>query len=338
MLSLKSGITKSHLFQFVSTLIVISLIVIAEMVLIGENAAFLETQGKSRPTAVALAACVALLIPVVPGLRIGENGLLIKIVKWFFVSSLITMQVYFASQTAIAPELKKIATTSDTEIIKDYRSQLAQYDNQIQIYQKHIDSFPESFRTKRAELSRHQLKLIEGRRKVLADLQAVSQKTSANLNNVSGLFQHLTIMITIIYRLALEIGVVLLTSSLRKQFSPQEIERSDDISQPPIDEPIQKDEPEKIHLTPKKYVLSIYPLAYCKSKNGRKGPYVIYLSQESHVEFAKAKGTSAAWQTAVKKLKKGTVLQQQNTRSNTNFPDDDLSQKDDPPKVYAIKS
>jgi hypothetical protein len=326
----KSVAAELHLFQIVSTLIVISLIVIAEIVLIGENAAFLQTQGKSRTTALALAACVALLIPVIPGLLVEQDRLWIQIAKWLFVSSLITMQVYFASQTAIAPELKKLATGSEAEIVEDYKSQLAKYDNQIQVYQNHIDSFPESFRTKRAELSSYQLKLLEDRRKVLDDLRVISQKINTKSDHLSGFFQHLTIMITILYRLALEIGVVIMTCSLRKQFSPQNTDDAGHTLQQKNDYSNQrspKQENERSPVTPRNFVLSIYPLAYCKSKNGRKGPFVIYSGRQSKIEIAKAKGTAAAWQKAAKKLKTGSVLQKQNGDSHN-----------DPPKVYAIKS
>lgn len=332
MLNSKSGAFESNLYQIVFTFIVVSLIVIAEIVLIGETAAFLRSQGKSHTTALSLAACVALLIPVVPGLMVGENRLWIQIVKWLFVSSLITMQVYFASQTAIAPELKKMATGSETELIEDYKSQLAQYDNQIQVYQNHIDSFPDSFRTKRAELSGYQLKLIEDRRNVLADLRTISQKPNSKPDNLYGFFQHLTIMVTIMYRLALELGVVIMICSLHKQFVPHDKEGAVESQKRNHEKSTQqslKRETEKAPVTPRNFVLSIYPLAYCKSKNGRKGPFVIYAGRQSQIEIAKAKGTAAAWQKAAEKLRTGSVRLKQETYFNNDSPN---------PKVYAIKS
>ena len=88
-----------------------------------------------------------------------------------------------------------------------------------------------------------------------------------------------------------------------------------------------KPESDRTAITPRNFVLSIYPQAYCKSKEGRRGPYSIYISQHSQTEIAKGKGTAAAWKQAAKKLRTGSVLQQQKNYSNT-----------DTPKVYAIKS
>lgn len=330
MLKLKSDIADSHIFQLTSTVIVVGLIVIAEIVLIGENAAFLKAQGKSSSTALALATCVALLIPVVPGLLVEDRRWWVQAGKWLFVTCLITMQVYFASQTAIAPQLQRLASASETALISDYKDQLKKYDDQIAVYQKHIDSFPDSFRSKRAELSGYQLKLIEDRRKVLTDLRTISRKTTAESKDLTGLFQHLTILVTILYRLALEIGVVILTCSLRIQFSRPLSE--------PAQAPVQLKEPTKMQspvksndgqrtIAPKSFVLSIYPQAYCKSKSGIKGPYVIYSNRRSNTEIAKASNPAKAWHTASQKLRKGTVLQQQDKKRPTSAP-----------KVYAIKS
>lgn len=330
MVSLKSAIADSNLFQIVSTLIVVSLIIIAEVVLISENAAFLETQGKSTATALALATCVALLIPVVPGLLVEDQRKWVLMGKWIFVVSLITMQVYFASQTAIAPQLKKMASSSELALINDYKSQLDQYDKQINVYQEHIDSFPEKFRTKRAQLSSFQLKLIEDRRKVLADLRAISQKTTAEPASLTGLLQHLTIVVTILYRLVLEIGVVILTCSLRVQFAPQQPQEAAPLTEPetvPKIHPAPISNMEKATLSSKKFVRSIYPESFCRSKNGSKGPYVVYSNRQTDTEIAKAKSSKGAWNVAAQKLRVGSVFKSHNERRVKTAA-----------KVYAIKS
>lgn len=327
---LKSATTKTDIFQLVSTVIVIGLIVIAELVMISENAAFLQTQGKSPVTAFALSTCVALLIPVVPGLLAEDRRNWVLFGKWIFVISLITMQVYFASQTAIAPQLEQMVSSSEKDLINDYKDQLKQYDQQIEVYQKHIDSYPDKFRTKRAKLSSHQLKLIEDRRKVLADLRSITQKSSAQPENLTGILQHLTILITILYRLALEIGVVILTCSLKGQFSPP-LPQADDLpASSQADSkllPAPKNDLEKPVTSPKIFVRSIYPESFCKSKNGTKGPFVVYSNRKAEIEIAKAKNPHGAWSSAAKKLRMGTVLKKKNRKVALNTP-----------KVYAIKS
>lgn len=330
MQNLKSEKKNHNFFQIISTIIVIGLIVIAEFVLIGENTAFLKAQGKSPVTAMALATCVALLIPVIPGLLLEDKRWWVKIGKWLFVTALIAMQVYFASQTAIAPQLKRMASNSELVLLEDYRAQLKQYDNQIKVYQNHIDAFPKTFRTKRAELSNHQLKLIEERRKVLSDLKAITRDTKIAPENLAGIFQHLTIFATIFYRLALEIGVVIMVCSLRKQFIQPESVVTPMIFSQSDDRRIQKSDKQdrsKSDVTPKDFVLSIYPQAFCKSKNGRKGPYVVYSNRLSETEITKAKSTAGAWQSAAQKLRKGTVAKKESKkRALTN------------PKFYAVKS
>jgi hypothetical protein len=331
MRNIESEIKNHQLFSIVSTLIVIGLIAIAEIVLIGENAAFLKAQGKGPKTALALATCVALLIPVIPGLLLEDNRWWVKLGKWIFVGSLITMQVYFASQTAIAPQLKKMVSNSDIVLLEDYRAQLKKYDHQIEAYQKHIDAFPESYRTKRAELSRNQIKLIEDRRKVLSDLKTITRDTNTGPENLVGFFHHLTILATVFYRLALEIGVVIMVCSLRKQFTQLEspaVRTTPLLSETNrIQNLADNQNVSKSTLTPKKFVLSIYPQAFCKSKNGRKGPYVIYSNRLSETEIAKAKSNAGAWQMAAQKLKKGTVSKKKSKNSTLGHP-----------KFYAVNS
>ena len=122
--------------------------------------------------------------------------------------------------------------------------------------------------------------------------------------------------------------MVILTCSLREQFSTKSAKTADKTLQQPCDNRTERAfRPENERKTPRDFVRSIYPLAYCKSKNGRKGPYLVYVSRQSQVEIAKAKGTAAAWQKAAKKLKSGTFLPEQSTHYHTGAP-----------KVYAIKT
>jgi hypothetical protein len=302
----KAKFTFPQVFNFASTLLVIAVIVTGEAVLIGENAAFLRSQGKPQLTAVALSACVALLIPIVPSVLVLDRRSWVQMGKWLFVAALIAMQVYFASQTVLAPQLKEMTSNMELTLIEDYKSQLKQYDKQIQVYQQHIDSYPDGFRTKRAELSNFQLQLIEDRRKVLADIAAITQKAGNQPENLAGMFQHLTILATILYRLALEIGVVILACSLRNQFKTVQPTLVDQpVSEIPV-EPIRQPEPkaaEETIASPREFVLSIHPKAFCKSKNGRKGPYAVYASPQADVEIAMANGNAVAWQKAALQLR-----------------------------------
>ena len=328
-MSLKSQVDQTFRAGFV--LLVFALIACAECVLIAENAAFLQAQGKTPISAFALASCAALLIPVASAFRVsGRNSephLWAFIGKWSFVSSLVAMQVWFASQAAIAPQMQQVMSESDKALISEYQAQIQQYDTQIAEFQKRIDAYSDKYRSRKAELSGEQAALVQARKDALSELRTIAENAGAEPAGIQAVFKNTTIAATIAYRLALEIGVIFLSVILRSKFAAMpELSRHDAETMRPAKPalipanapevqavprietaPALESDPdaETESVNPREYVMSLFPNAVCKSANGRKGPFAVYADESERTLLGKSRSNVDAWESAARRIREG---------------------------------
>jgi len=292
--------------------------VCAECVLISENAAFLQTQGKGQVSAFALASCVALLIPIAAAFKVSkgndEPNLWALIGKWCFVTALVCMQVWFASQTAIAPQMTQTMKETDRVLLAEYQAQIQQYDSQIAGVQKQINSYSDNYRTRKAELSEKQAKLLQEKQVVLSGLRTVTENAGRKPSGIQALFNNTTIAATIAYRLALEISVIFLAVCLRRHFSAMPEYQGNSSNHADLNpipalhiqentaDILEPGDSDQQSVNPRVFVLEHFPNAVCKSSNGRKGPFYVYADTSEKIVLGTSRLNIDAWDSAARKL------------------------------------